>query len=312
MKSMSKAFLLGTALMLGLAGCVLRSAAAGGTPDFGRLVPAAWHIEKVLEIDADGDEEAEWVIIYRYDSPTGAEGPLGGVVYDPQPDRLPQNPASLVAYHLLPAPGKRGYLGEQSCRVEAYDANGDGRKELVILGYGVSGLPTGLAIFGWVDRQTGYRSMIQEDMLWGDAGIELEPGFGRGPIKRVIVRRRLYQPYWYLRSQLGQRIAYGWNADGTRLEKRSEGIDFAFGRPEGASKPGQSAYPVTYPEAAVLAYYGPGQVQQVTALQEDGNQARVTVKVIVDGRLVEQVCHLVRRSTGKVSEGARWEVNCSE
>lgn len=299
-----KVLLLGL-MLLGLIGCALRGASANSTPDFSRLVPAAWHIERVLEVNADGDGEIEWLIIYRYD-----ESALGGIIYDLQLDRAPQSAASLVAYCLLPAPGGKGYLGEKSCRAKVYDANGDGREELVILGYSTSGLPTSLAIFRWVNEQTGYQSMIQEDVLWGDAGVELEPALGQGPIKRVTVRRRLYHPYWYLRSRLGRRIVYGWNADRTKLERKSGCIDFAFGRPEGASKPGKGAYPVAYPEAAVLAHYEQGQVQEITVLREGESGARVAVKVLIDGRPVEQVCELARRSTGRVKEAARWEVSC--
>jgi len=36
----------------------------------------------------------------------------------------------------------------------------------------------------------------------------------------------------------------------------------------------------------------------------------VTVKVIVDGQLVEQICELTRTSTGRVKDVARWEVGC--
>jgi len=319
--------------LLAFVGCALRGAPADSTPDFSRLVPDAWTIEKVEEVDVDGDDEVEWLVIYRYDkSPRGFGGPLGGVIYDRQPDRSPQNlaapepyrPSILVAYHLLPAGGGRGYLGENAGgegtpwpEVKTYDANDDGKNELVILGYSAPDFPTSLAIFRWVDKERGYQAMIHAeaegaDVLWGDAGVELEPAFGRGAIKRVVVRRRLYHPYWYLRSQLGRRIVYEWNDDHTKLEKKSECIDFVFGRPKGASKPGEGAYPVAYPEAAVLACYEQGQVQEITALQEGENEAQVTVKVFVDGQPVERICELTRKSTGKVKDVARWEVKCPE
>jgi len=111
--------------------------------------------------------------------------------------------------------------------------NDDGKKELVILGYSAPDFPTSLAVFHWVDKGRGYQAMIHggaegADVLWGDAGVELEPALGQGPTKRVTVRCRLYHPYWYLRSQLGRRIVYGWNADKTKQEKKSECIDFRF------------------------------------------------------------------------------------
>ena len=222
MSAIRKAILLGVMLgLLTVAGCgagdvLRRETSTPSTPYFRQLVPDAWSIEKVEEVDVDGDGEVEWLVIYRYDkSPEGFGGPLGGVVYDRQPDRSPENlatpgpyrPSILVAYHLLPAAGGRGYLGENLGgeetpwpRVATYDANDDGKKELVILGYSFPGFPTSLAMFRWVGKEEGYDVMIHAegedaDVLWGDAGIELKPSFGQGPMKTAIVRSRLYHPY---------------------------------------------------------------------------------------------------------------------
>ncbi len=329
------------AVMLGLlsvGGCSFsdvlgRATPETGRPDFSHLIPDAWTIEKVEEVDVDGDNEVEWLVIYRYDkSPGGFGGRLGGVVYDRQPDRSPEDFATLepyrsailVAYHLLPAAGGRGYLGENVGgegkpwpRVEAYDVNGDGESELVILGYSFPGFATSLALFRWVDKKRGYEAMFHAeggdaDMLWGDAGIELEPAFGQGPIKMAIVRSRLYHPYWYLRSQLGRRVVYEWDASQTKLEKRSESIDFVFGRPEGAKQPKQKQYPVAHPEAAVLAYYEDWRVKDIVSVQEKDSGTQVNVRVIADGQLVEDVCSLTRKSTGKVKDVTKWEVSCPE
>jgi hypothetical protein len=339
MPAIRKAVLLGVMLgLLAVAGCGLgdvlrRDTPTPSTPNFRQLVPDAWTIEMVEEVDSDGDNEVEWLVIYRYDkSPRGFGGPLGGVVYDRQPDRSPENlatpepyrPAILVAYHLLPAAGGRGYLGEKvgdeenpKPQVATYDANGDGKDELVILGYSFPGFPTSLAMFRWVDKERGYEVVIHAegedaDVLWGDAGIELEPDFEQGPIKRVIVRSRLYHPYWYLRSQLGRRVVYEWNASQTKLEKKSESIDFVFGRPQGAEQPKQKQYPVAYPEAAVLAYYDDWRVKGIVSVQENDSGAQVKVRVIADDQLVEDVCSLTRKSTGKVKDVTKWEVSCPE
>ena len=325
--------------VLGVAGCGLRDLLRGqttptpSTPDFSQLVPDDWTIEKVETVDIDGDGEEEWLVIYRYDqSPRGFGGPLGGVIYDRQPDRSPENlatpepyrPSTLVAYHLLPAKGGRGYLGENVGgedkpwpEVGEYDANGDGKKELVIRGYSAPGFPTSLAIFRWVDKERGYQPMIHAegqnaDVLWGDAGIELEPDFKQGPIKRVIVRSRLYAPYWYLRSRLGRRVVYEWDDSKANLEKKSESIDFVFGRPQGAEQPKQKQYPVAYPEAAVLAYYEDFRIEEIVSVQQDEDEAQVKVRLTVNGQLVEDVCSLTRISTGKVKDVAKWEVACPE
>jgi hypothetical protein len=346
MSAIRKAVLVGMVVLglLGFAGCGLgdvlgRNTPTPSTPDFEHLVPDAWTIEKKVEVDIDEDNEVEWLVIYRYDpSPRGFKGPLGGVVYDRQPDRSPENLATpepyrsaiLVAYHLLPAAGGRGYLGEKvgdeenpKPQVATYDTNGDDKDELVILGYSFPGFPTSLAMFRWVDKERGYEIVIHAegedaDVLWGDAGVELKPAFGQGPMKMVIVRSRLYHPYWYLRSQLGRRIVYEWNAEQTQLEKKSESIDFVFGRPRGAEDPHRPEdpappeYPVAYPEAAVLAYYDDWHVKDIVAVQENKNEAQVTLKVIVGDQLVDRTCNLTRKSTGKVKDVTRWEVSCPE
>ena len=339
MPAIRKVVLLGVMLgLLSVSGCSLRNVLGRetptpNTPNFSHLVPDAWTIEKVEEVDIDGDNEVEWLVIYRYDkSPGGFGGPLGGVVYDRQPDRSPENLATpepyrsaiLVAYHLLPAAGGRGYLGENVGgkdkpwpKVKAYDVNGDGKKELVILGYSFPGFATGLAVFSWVDKERGYEVMIHAegedaDVLWGDAGIELEPAFGQWPMKMVVVRSRLYHPYWYLRSQLGRRIVYEWNAEQTKLEKKSESIDFVFGRPQGAKQFKQKQYPVAHPEAAILAYYEDWRVKDIVAVQENKDGIQVKVRVIVGDQLVEDICSLTRKSTGKVKDVTKWEVSCPE
>jgi hypothetical protein len=338
MSAIRKGVLVGMVVLglLGFAGCGFglgRNTPTPSIPDFSQLVPDAWTIEKVEEVDGDGDGEVEWVVIYRYDkSPEGFGGPLGGVVYDRQPDRSPENLATpepyrsaiLVAYHLLPTAGGRGYLGENVGgkekpwpQVGEYDANGDGKKELVILGYSFPGFATSLAMFRWVNKEKGYESVIRAegedaDVLWGDAGIELEPAFGQGPMKMVIVRSKRYDSYWYLRSQLGRRIVYEWDDDQMKLEKKSESIDFVFGRPQGAEQAKQKQYPVAYPEAAVLAYYEDRRVKGIVSVQENDSGAQVKVRVIADDQLVEDICSLTRKSTGKVKDVTKWEVSCPE
>ena len=339
MSTIGKVVLVGVVLgLLSVSSCSLsnvlgRDTPTPNTPNFSHLVPDAWTIEKVEEVDVDGDNEVEWLVIYRYDkSPEGFGGPLGGVVYDRQPDRSPENLATpepyrsaiLVAYHLLPAAGGRGYLGENMGgedkpwpKVKVYDVNGDGKEELVILGYSFPGFATSLAMFQWVDKERGYEVMIHAegedaDVLWGDAGIELEPAFGQGPVKMVVVRSRLYHPYWYLRSQLGRRLVYEWGDTKTKLEKKSESTVFVFGRPQGAKQFKQKQYPVAHPEAAILAYYEDWRVKDIVSVQENNSGAQVKVRVLADDQLVEDICSLTRKSTGKVKDVTEWEVSCPE
>jgi hypothetical protein len=342
-----KAVLLGVVLgLLGIAGCdfvddmLERPTPTPITPNFRQLVPDAWSIEKVVGgINIDGDNEEEWLVIYRYDkTPRSFGGPLGGVIYDRQPNRSPENlaatepyrPSILVAYHLLPSKGGRGYLGENLGgeetpwpRVATYDVNGDEKSELVILGYSFPNFPISLAIFRWVDKEKGYEAVIHAegedaDVLWGDAGIELKPAFGQGPMKMAIVRSRLYHPYWYLRSQLGRRVVYEWDASQTKLEKRSESIDFVFGRPQGAENPHRpedpdpAKYPVAYPEAAVLAYHEDWSVKDIVVLQENKDEAQVKARVLVGDQLFDDTFCLTRTASVNVKDVTEWEVRRCE
>lgn len=207
------------------------------------IVPTPWVVENMVAADADGDDEEECVVIYRYDhTPRGFGGVQGGVVYDPQPDRSPANletpvpfrPSAFIPYPLLPRGGGQGYLGENLGDpknphpiVDAYNADGDLKDtpELVIQGYSGYGFPTYLAIFRWANKQQGYCSAIgpanhcfETPMIFADAGFDIEreeitkPDGTKtlGNISRVFARRRVYDRPHYARSQLALQTEYVW------------------------------------------------------------------------------------------------------
>lgn len=304
-------------------------------PDFSAALPGEWQIVMNRQEETDGDEEKECVLIYRYDSRSEKVGPLGGVVYDLQPERAPVSletpvayrPAAYVPYQLLPRPGGQGYLGETKVEIGVYNANGDARNDVVVLGYAGYDFPVSLSIFEWVDKVQGYRSLIgpyyahpETPMIFADAGITIEreeitqPDGTKtqGKIARVLARRRLYDPPHYARSQLARQTEYKWGAGGILVPLPDESIVFAFGRPEAAENPAQPEYAVMYPEAAVLAYYPDGQVLEIYAPQEnlDLPQAPVLVRVKVrrgDAQAIETWA-VRRHSEGRVGEPVKWRL----
>jgi hypothetical protein len=276
------------------------------------VIPGTWKPQELRKVDLDGDEEEEWLLIYRQTSVPSSkpDGPLGGVIYDAQIDispvqphlELPYRPAYLVPYRLLPdlRPGKgQGYLGEAGYGIETYDTDRDGKQdELVILGYiqdpnptkGVLRVsdpsrkpkPTLVNFFRWENETVGYTLTAH---FQGDGGIEVvrPRGGDRGRIEEVTVKEKLYD-----RSQICQKTVYRREKDEVTYQKFSGPVlDFTYGAP---SQP-------FYPEAAVLAYYlslaggegspedyttGDGQVSaQNLAKAELGSVSRAKKNVVV-------------------------------
>jgi hypothetical protein len=152
--------------------------------DLQKVIPSSWTLlPNQPEIcDYDGDGEAEWLILFRYDTtkvqvpyqPKGTTvqaGPIGGVIYDAQVNYVPQEPgnrspyrpALLIPYMLLPDfyPGKgQGYLGESSVTLAQYPASTKSDQcataELYVLGYDNGSLPARLSAFRWRGKSTGY------------------------------------------------------------------------------------------------------------------------------------------------------------
>lgn len=116
----------------------------------------------------------------------------------------------------------------------------------------------------------------------------------------------IYKPIYYLRSQLCRTIVYTWDIQGT-LQAVDSSIDFASGRPEGASEPNRFVYLVTYPEEAVLAYYPEGQVEEIIDVTPLGEQP-ILVKVKIKGN-EEVMWRLVREDKWGTEEIPAWRLS---
>ncbi|MFQ5859663.1 MAG: hypothetical protein ACE5LU_29045 [Anaerolineae bacterium] len=297
----------------GLFGGILRATGPEGEPEcpefqgaFPQLLPDTWSLQHVETLNIDGDSEKECLAVYQYNAGNGPYGgPLGGVVYDPQPDRDPHNmetpipyrPAAYVPYHLLPREDGKGFLSERtgdwSQMIQVYDADGDTVNELVFRGYSGYGFFTYLSIFKWQNKQAGFRLMTSPltgetvgGSLWGDAGIEIKREIRTdeegnetesGPIERVMVKTRPSQPFWYFRSQLCHANIYRWNATNTYLEQQDYYLTFCFGRPN-AVETRRNEYFLWYPEEALLAWYEDGEVREISIPPHPvGNTLEATV-----------------------------------
>jgi hypothetical protein len=339
-------------------------------PNFQDFVPTEWTIESTSKVNLDGDAEPEWLLLYRYgQTKFGFGGPIGGVVYDLMPDRVPANlatpmpnrPSAYIPYHLLPRQYGQSYLADREAKAEVYDVQCDQHNELVVLGYGAfNDRPTILSIFQWSGPLEGYRLMTSAygGALNGDAGIEIDrykvnDRSGQqvdGPIKDVTVWQRLYEPPYYARSQIAQRTVYEWtppinNLDPCRpwpyftptpppspppplrptptftptptfvrtLRPVTQTLDFAFGPPQGADEPKRDIYPVTFPEQAVLAWYGSDRV--VSLSMPTGTSLRDAVDIVAvvrardDPRLLVPVTwRVTQESTGAVRDTTTWRL----
>lgn len=214
------------------------------------VIPADWEPQdkRLPTVSIDGDDEEEWLLIYRYDSAQEGRGPIGGVIYDAQVDisphqlgvRIPYRSAFLVPYKLLPDtyPGKgQGYLADLRVGApEQADTDGDGKPdELIIKGYGHDPQTiTRLSIFRWVDKERGYAV----EHFHGDGGITPVDRNKDGVFEEIVVKERLHD-----RSQLCRRRVYR-RQGSDHYKVDSPTLVFCYGRPE---------HPF-YPEGVVLAF----------------------------------------------------------
>jgi len=302
-------------------------------PDLSAALPTEWTLVSNTALDTDGDNDKECLVIFRYDSPSKDVGPLGGVIYDLQPERppssletqVPYRPSAYIPYQLLPRSDGLGYLGETKVESSVYDANGDNRPEVVIQGYAGYDFPVMLSIFQWVGKDTGYRSLIAParpgpaaPMIFADAGVTVEhepvAAGAQGPSKivRVYADRRIYDPPHYARSQLARRTEYVWGEGGLLVPLPDQPVVFAFGRPKAAQQPGLLEYAVMYPEAAVVAHYSDGEVLEVYAPQGDPRRldapVLVRVKVKKGNAQVIETWAVTRKSSGSVREPVIWRL----
>lgn len=301
---------------------------------FPQLLPDTWTLRHVKALSIDDDSEKECLAIYQYNTGGGAfGGPLGGVIYDPQPDRDPKNletplpyrPATYVPYHLLPREDGKGFLSERavdwSQMIQVYDADGDTFNELVFRGFSGYGFPTYVSIFEWQNKKEGYRLTTGPSAggpLWGDGGIDIkretrtdEQGnqVESGPIKKVTVKTRPSQPFWYFRSQLCYANIYRWNDARTILEQQDYYLTFCFGRPNDVV-PRQDRYFLWYPEEALLAWYHEGEVREISIPGHPaGNTLQATVTLRQGSQQRWQVTwQLLEDSEGQVSKMSFWRL----
>lgn len=254
------ALCLALALVL-LAGCRDRSTQLPLPLD--DLLPTGWRVHKpegkrqlLQPLSIDGDSEEEWLLFYHFDNVEGgANGPIGGIIYDAQQDSAQYDPqtvipfpyqpsAFLVPYRLLPdwRSGKgQGYLGNDAVRFEVTGlvtpprGQENSGQELVVFGK-QRGAVTRLSIFRWVSPRVGYASAH----FVGSHRIELGP---RDPL--TLVREVTTYDMLSERSNLCKRTTYQRQGDTLVFNVVTPpAIVFCQGTP---SQP-------TYPEAVVLAW----------------------------------------------------------
>jgi hypothetical protein len=134
--------------------------------DPGQLMPSTWQprTDQVVECDFDQDpaNDVDWLVPYNYDPAAGKTGgPIGGVIFVRQVNRVPQSPstpspyrpASVVPYKLLPDiyEGKgQGYLGDTGISFQFWPTATSGpnckTQEIAVWG---SGAASRLSIFRW-------------------------------------------------------------------------------------------------------------------------------------------------------------------
>ncbi len=238
--------------------------------DLRDLIPTEWKLldKQPQQCDLDNDGEPEWLVLYRYDTTKTANlyatsesyffhSPIGGVVYDPQVNRVPQalgnispyRPALLVPYKLLPdfyTDKGQGYLGENDVKFYPYAPEKDDSKEtarkcyaeeLYFLGYSYLPLPTRLSIFRWAGREVGYQGVHFVGDAHVDAPNILEP---TTPITTVTTYNRLANH----RSVLCEvKVFERKGALNFELVEEKYTIDFCFGIPVDPF----------YPEAVLVA-----------------------------------------------------------
>jgi hypothetical protein len=267
-------------------------------PDaFPQLLPDTWAYRFVQSINIDGDDANECLVLYEYDAGGGpyGGGPIGGVVYDPQPDidaqllerGIPWRPATWVPYHLYPRENGQGFLSERqggsdwSSMIETFDADGRPGLELVVHGYSGYSFPTYLSVFRWEGPTVGYRPLIDSPpeavfggTLYGEAGVDIgrethtddQGNVVQGQIERVVVMERPTEPFWYFRSLLCYAHVYGWDWQSGLLAYQNDYyLTYCFDRPNGLQT-GQSRYFVWYPEQAIVAYYPEGGIKEIRLL----------------------------------------------
>lgn len=268
-----RGWLFGVVLLL----AALLLGACGGEPEDGlnpdilsNYLPADWKpitVDKETlgfqTVNFDGDGDKEWLYFFHYDSQTDqANGPIGGIIYDAQPNADVLQPAAFfVPYRLLPdwREGKgQGYLGETTVNwSQAWVDPTDQTRpadELVVVGYSPGNVATRLSLFRWLDQARGY-GVAQ---FRGSYSLQALPA-DRQPgvlIAQVVTLNSLND-----RSRLCQQVLYTRQGDATATFSPSlPRIVFCLGAQ--GLQTGVPEQP-TYPEAVVLAWLLGGQNEKL-------------------------------------------------
>lgn len=261
------------------------------------LIPKSWRVYTVpdtktqlYEINIDGDIDTEWLVFFYYDNvKDGANGPLGGIIYDAQQDTTPYDPqtiiplpyqpsAFLVPYRLLPdwRQGKgQGYLGESSLSFEQTSTNPAPNDEdtiydeLLVLGNNRGDILTRASIFWWQGVPNGYGVAH----FAGTYGINLGDRAPGTTVSTVRVLDSLNERAYLCKSTQYARMA------GTRNFGVTAQPSIVFchgGTPEAP----------TYPEAVVLTWLldpgrtdliAPNRVDAIRAVSPQGVQRVVSI-----------------------------------
>lgn len=267
-------------LMALLLGACNQQQTDGLNPDIlSNSLPADWQpltdddtLEGFQPINIDGDADVEWAYFFRYDSSQDqSNGPIGGIVYDAQPNANDLQPAAYyVPYRLLPdwREGKgQGYLGERTVSwsqawIDASDQQ-QPANELVVMGYSAGSIPTRLSLFRWLDRGRGYGVAHFQ----GNFAVQMLPS-DRQPgvlIDQVVTLNNLND-----RSRLCQQVYY--------TRQSSSTANFTASLPAIVFCQGGTPVQPTYPEAVVMAWLLGGQSD--TLVVEGQNDA---LKAVLDG-----------------------------
>jgi hypothetical protein len=252
-----------------------------------RTVPVPWQpVGDGLLINIDGDSEQECVLVYRYNVTGDNQGPLGGVILNPQP--ASEHESDLAVYRLLPwinrpylitdtipgaLPGKLGYIGEKGYEIRLYDSDAkDGPDELGIIGTDLAGNKTYLSFYRWVGPAEGYRLV---GYFHGNARVEIvngptasASGVYSGVVQTVHAVDRLYE-----RSGLAMVYEFRRADANAPFTYYSNRLEFVDGNPPGNV--------CLYPEGRMLTYFSDlgSQVFDLRLWYEDDRSRRATVCV---------------------------------
>jgi tetratricopeptide (TPR) repeat protein len=207
----------------------------GETPPV--TLPEDWEHVRTYRVDANHDNQPEWVVLYRFDLPAEAQSDVAtidGVVYQPGKDT-----SSLVSHRLL-LPND-DYLCEHDCTVTMENVlSGLPDDELIVYDR-LNGSVTRLSIFAWDPSKKTYSP---QGHFSGNL-VELEKD-------KIIVHQRL--PH---RAQLAFREVYQPRDDESYYLSKDSGVlmmpvqyelTFYGAEPEDVTRS-------PYPEKVVLAFY---------------------------------------------------------